>query len=674
MAFYSLRPLRRINPLTCAMLLAGAITLGGCSSAGDNFTPETGPGTTGLNPCSGSSCVDFQFLDEPVIGLNYECGAVRNLTDGSGFGQCPDNSIATFYLTDEAATRRITLGRQLIQRKRATFSSSADQFADSDPARRADNLIFITPMDLGNRVADSDDLVVLPGEATTEAVNITRLLQTLRATPYVDGEPVNQIDLRSNPAIKAAITELPADIVATDFASDTVFTKLAPMLTKLGRTAVDDQTARMRMENTLRMLLSGFYSADPRTALPVTDPANPVTDLNNDLQTTGVTGRAVANPNMDKANLGIYVLVDRAGNAIGHGVQFKGPVIQTGSGQGATANQNTLFSLFRNNSFQKLAMVSTTQPFDIYRQTVTRPLLMRTVRDDGTPAGELFELHQGRLLRNTAVVGNAVSLRNFMQLPPSQQVDESNLGRWRLFNTSADNPAGLNPTYVGAATLLKVQMADTYLDPVVWRTINTVRSGERYTFPLHVKLTFLFRDGSSACAQNGCMLGTQAVSILPSGDIITDMNENCQAVNNLLSDGVSQEYRVGFVRTTLQLNGDKFISPVMLFAGNQFGKLDGLQIGTVGFDLSPRIRMNISGAENPAPGNRPTVNLTANNAANSTALATYGNLYKVFQSLNSPQPNESQADYESRVQTLIAQVQGNVTAQTSACYNPAIKP
>lgn len=657
-----------LHPLRLGLISATFALLAGCQGSSNTFSPDTP--TAGSNvaqqACTGTDCVTFQFLtDAPVTGLNYECGYVRNQTDNSGFGQCPDNTTMTAYLSDNEGKRRITLGSTLLKRIGSTFTDQAAAVQQSE-TQAQDLLISVTPWTLAN-ISDQTEAPTV--SSSPIPVNITRLLQSLRSGSYIDNEPVNLLDLKTDPNIKAAIASLPDDVTANDFSSDAYIEKTAPLLASLNRPLIDRATASERLAKVFTLLYAGYYSSNPLTVYSQPEPGTDnIISVNDDTNTLNITGRQLANPN-NKALIGLGLIVDRDGYNIGQGVQYKAPLSQTSNKK----SDISLPTMPVNVDFQKLVLVSKQLPFNpingVLNTRQGNPLLFQVVDQQNNLLNDLFSLNQGQVQRYTALVGTNAAYRNINSLGASATAPTGVLGRWQSFATSGTTPTG-SPTYEGIATLIRVQGPDSNFDRDVWRTANTVNPGETYSFPLHVKLTFRYSDGTANCQQNACVLGTQAISILPSGAIVTDMNEDCSAVDgNLVDAQGNPESRIGYVRTTLTNGAEQFISPVLMLAGKRFGALDGVEVATLGLGIANRVKLNVTGVDRGR-----NVNITDNTTQNSTSPATYLNLYEAIRTARVTQyaedgKTETEASKQQRITAAIKST-GIVQAAVSSCYVP----
>ncbi len=207
---------------------------------------------------------------------------------------------------------------------------------------------------------------------------------------------------------------------------------------------------------------------------------------------------------------------------------------------------------------------------------------------------------------------------------------------------------------------------NTFLDPKVIKTAANVGTGKVGIFPLNMVLTFT--KNPTKCTSN-CLLGTQAITVLANGNIITDMAQDCSPVDpvTLISQTGVQQYRIGTLGAAFQgiTNvTDLFISPIIMLSGAQFGALDGIQLGTISLGIAAKI--NVVGAP---LGN---INISDNTTTStktgeqSTDPAVYVNFYDVW---NQQKLNSTQAAADTIVTNRSS---GTISAKLSSCYVPPV--
>ena len=76
-----------------------AVGLAACSGANNTINSSAGGSdpSTRTSCTSEENCIQIEFVDDPVINLNYSCGSVVNVTDERGIAVCTSNSKVEFY-------------------------------------------------------------------------------------------------------------------------------------------------------------------------------------------------------------------------------------------------------------------------------------------------------------------------------------------------------------------------------------------------------------------------------------------------------------------------------------------------------------------------------------------------------------------------------------------------
>ena len=652
---------------TMSLLAAG---LAACSGANNTINSSAG-GTDSntLTKCGESqNCVRIEFIDDPVINLNYSCSPVVNVTDETGVAICPANSRVEFYLQSTKSKRRVVLGAFLVQ--------------PPEGVRKDLVLLRVTPLDL---LGDRADISQLSDPKAAAAINIARFLQALREhdsakkeiEPFIATAPVNRIRITN--ALKDQLDLLPEDISAVDFGSEQFLTKLKPFLDATARTPISAEQAQNRLLTTLKAVKTGIYYGTPAVTLPSSVGGGTVLDgltgTNgiNDLR-LGIEGKADPDPQSDNSGLlrstmALFSLVDREGRHIGHAMQWTG---RANTPEG-------VYNLYRQNDFERLEPVTDLGGFDPITDKVNGQWRWRSVN---TPQ-KIIDFNEGKLIRNFGMLGSKQLYENITAdkaVPPA-----GTLGVWvqrPVLITKPDGTVETLPQINGTATISRAMSVNSFFDRSVWRTRDTVTSG-RFVFPLHMTLRFRYGNAQNGCPQGCNDLPNLSVTILENGNIISDFAPaqpeqpalgaagNCLAVDPVtLKDSAGvQEYRVGVVRAAYTGSNpqDAFIGPTMLFSGEVFGKHDGLQIATLA--TSPRVKINIAGAISDTPS--PTINITdssrQDNELEGQDPAAWINVYNAFLA-SRVTTNLTEAQKQPYIEAA-KRLQGTVTATVTPCYN-----
>jgi hypothetical protein len=653
-------------------LSALCVALVGCSGGSNNLNNPSSANK--VSPCSGSDCVPFEFTDDPVVGLNYTCGTVQNVTDATGLGYCPNDTDVTLYLKAAQGTRRVILGKMHVNAIRA---SDEDESSGGNAP-----LLRITPRDL---VPSPTTLTTLDDNSVSAkvAINITRLLHALRERkkdsnnnimaeelePYINSAPVNRIVIKDE--LKVGIDKLTEDFVATDFGLDTLETKLAPWLTASNLQLIPVDTAKSRLMKTLQGLKAGLYTGSPAVSTPNVGTSAGSTVINGTVFNTSTLGLGVegveTNDNTKRTTMAIYMKTDRSGATIGQGLKWSGT---------ATTSE-TAYSLYLKENFVKMRPVSPEAGFNPVTNYVKS--LKWVTEASSTIPSQTIDMYQGLLVRNFVMAGSDPLYRRYTSLKDGVALPDKAIGTWVQPEAQSADGQLITKEHRGTATLTKGSSVNTFLDRTAWRTKDTVTFGSTYVFPLHATFTFTYGAGTVGCDTTGCTdLPSLGVTILENGDIITDRSANtvdseanCSPVTDMttLKDATGvQEYRIGTVRAAYPIvaNGNQlFISPMIVLSGAQFGALDGIQIGTV--VLAPRVKLNVTPLASAIAGQVETPLLVVTNAsteaasATGTADAVWANVYNAFLTVKTD-PTDAQ-------KALAKKAQGVLKAAVSPCFS-----
>ncbi len=644
------RKTARSLTLSAFPVVALVTALSGCGGGATNNLPDPSVivDNTKIVSCTGLTCVTSQFVvDAPVVGLNYQCGTVNDVTDSTGTVVCPDQSIATFSLQGKDGKRSITLGTYLVKSKR-------------DVGRNATRLLVsITPLDLVPSAANADSLA---DAVATPAVNIAQLLESLRspASPYSADSPTSRLIIYD--ATKEKINLLVANVTAADLTSGEFATKIQPLLTSLGVTLVSSTESIARFMKALQAIQAGFYYSNPLFISGISD-----------LNVAANLATIATSLGNDQAVLGLSSLIDRSGRLIGQGAEWNGDVSPPDPTKGTKTAYNLLTGpngytrLLPARSASFINPVSGFMNDNFIWQPKAFKLDASNLWVEETDPTKVTKLGQatfsnGRLLGGTYVVGSQTLWQNVTNSATTVLAPENELAKWTQTNAAA-------APYSGTLTLQKSRSVDTFLDPIVFKTSANVGKGNQAIFPLYAILTFTYVDKNRATQ----LLGQQGIAILANGDIETDMDKNCRA-------GVATEYPIGLVGAAFQgiTNiTDRFISPIIMLSGQQFGQLDGIQMGSLSFSRSAKI--NVVGATRGSINMTDNMNLTTTDAQGNTTIqttgeqnvnpASYTHFYDIWSQLKNTNP-AAQTDADKAVATRgVGKVE--ITLNTS-CYTPPV--
>ena len=515
--------------LTYRLLALPALValLSACGEGSNSLTdPKISEAETTTTCQDKEFCLTGQFVDEPVVGLNYICNLVEGVTDENGLFSCPDNSVATFFLKSATGNRQIILGKYRVR------SVGGNRFVR----------LYVTPEDLLTS-ADARD-----GSGTpVQLPNVLRLLQALDSDGNTTNQAINRIVI--DPKDKKAIDKLTANVEVLDFSKSTAQfdALLKPMFDELvgkSMATISPQQALERYQASLPTIHSGVYEV----ALNITAlPRN-----NGSLGYNGMFGRF--NNSDLHSMVSMVFVVDREGKAIGNGLEWQ-------------------------NTFTADQLSSLLLPSRLYfsvKPTDVDFLSSDTIFENNgrvkpsyffNAASGKIKFTQGKLSKGK-IASDDFMYRELYGLTATESFDTTQIGKWQRLGL--DNSTQLT----GSLNLEKSRDTNLYLDSTIWKTIENISVGEKPIFPLHLKLTLRDSDRTAACggtSGNGCAFGDMGISILANGNIISDRDNNCSVVDaTTLQDTTTamQEQRLGLVSTVLDDDNTKkalpLIAPVIL--------------------------------------------------------------------------------------------------------------
>ena len=424
-----------------------------------------------------------------------------------------------------------------------------------------------------------------------------------------------------------------------------------------------DQTV-MRLMQALQAIQAGSYYANPLLLSAIPD-FTAATAANVATIATSATAD-------DQAVLGLSNVIDRSGHSIGQGAEWNGNVSPIDATKGTKTAYNLMsgpngytrliptnsmsfinpVNNFVNDNYVWQPKAFTLDTNNMWTQTGVTP----------TPLGQAI-FSKGRLLSGTYIVGNQPLWQNVTNNPTAVLAPDNELAVWSQTNTATSNP------YLGKLTLQKNRSVDTFLDPTVYKTAANVGNGNQAIFTLYATLKFSYTDVNKVKQD----LGNLGIAILANGNIETDMAQNCHA------SAVTQ-YPIGLVGAAFQgiTNiTDRFISPIIMLSGQQFGQLDGIQLGTIGFSRS--VKMNVVAVPRGNINLTDNTNVTTTDSQGNTVLvstgeqsvlpASYTNFYDVWSTIKNTYADGKQTPADKAV---TARSVGAVDIALSSCYKPPI--
>ena len=650
---------RRLYLSTAMAAVAAALTACGGSNNLDD------PVTEIKSSCVGATCVSGQFVDEPVAGLNYRCENVVGETSATGMFSCPNNSVATFYLKAKNGTREIVLGSVKIAKVVSVNNYQTVKFLQITPRNLVEN---------GNAI---DDLTA-PENKVTQVLNIIRLLQAMGdptdAYPGASGR-ITLTDER-----KKAIEALETDFSSALFATSNFDSLIQPVLAKVGTTGATLPTTAAAIDRYMtgfRAIQAGVYEANPQVFSGFVD----LEKLNLlDVGVVGQSGSTVevgSNRISQKALEGFLFMLDRDGKSLGFGLEWLDEVQTSPSDASDLSIPRSSSEMRFKSAPVDLTPVSNNIGFNM--SGLIKPNFSFHVGAAGT--GENLGTVQitAGIMEHGFILGHPVFYRNLFGLSDSEPVDPKKIGAWKRLG-----PTGLTQ-YEGNATIQRFRTFDPFLDPVVWKTLSTLPSGQnaKPVFPLHLTMTLRNNDARplSGCGANGCVVGRVDFTVLENGNIVSDVDRDCSALKTDGSDQDAEgqrEYRLGSVAALIQELSSSYFSPVMLIPHIPgWEALYGAQIGMTTSAGGGKVKIGFSAVH------AGSVSILDNEAENSVAPATWVN-YLRFHRLSQTHSGDPvkegvqvnvKGEITPKFSDEIPTAQGVISdIQLQTCYNPLPKP
>lgn len=488
--------------LKVAVVLGGAILLAACSGSSSNIS-DPPPETDPSASCgSGQTCITGRFEDGQVTGLDYTCGAITAKTDSNGDFTCAVGSTIKFMIKHPDSVHEVLLGQALVQ-DALKDTRLLPVGTDGKPLKR----IYLTALDL----AGTKDIAV--PEAVT-ARNITRLLHALNSSSNS-----SSLAIKDNPARDIVLTEadkkeflvaLNESISLAAVSEDDFEAKVSPALSSMTvpRIMISRPDADRTLEKATYSIMAGLYQ-DNGFIISTTTPVN--TGL-------GVLTSFFYGFNASEELFGEVLLgVDRKGRFFG-------------AGSASMGARDTEIELVR------------------YDPTRFYPRSGRYLKLDGSVAGLEFDLDN---LQSFSMASGVID-RNFMAINETAYknaygVDVPSSDK---LGTLA-SPSPVSPYTFSGVNLLRPTNLVTTLNPDVWNEL---------TFPIHVKATLKKKINTIES-----VVGTANFTILSDGNIVTDLDADCSAVDlDSLSDGDKQEQPMGVVGRVFPIDSRLYIEPLLV--------------------------------------------------------------------------------------------------------------
>lgn len=455
------------------------------SGCGGGSSNLDDPVTGPASSCTGDTCTDGIFT--PVVeDLDYQCANITAVTAPNGFFSCPVDETVTFRLSHPDSPFSVRLGSFTMKK---VFAAATDK------------RYFVTPRNL----AGTTGTTVIGNREQ----NILALLQALdTVTDPVPGQPSDRIDLSAADKL-AFLTALGRSLDAElDLAPADFALAVNAALNMAGKPSLASEAdTQTLLKTSVNATVAGiYYSFAPLSTEGINQLLLLSTGLTN---TPGFIGQSGSNNLLGHLALG----VDRSGRMFGFGEYVQGVDLRT------AAREYIDFRVVASNSLVVAPSGN----------ALLWPL-------NGNLKGLSFTLQN----TNVLTLSQGLVERGAMASTPAQYEEQYELG------TAAES-AGKLGTWTasgsipsGRINLYRSGFIFPVLTPEVWEGIS---------FPLHLTAKiYKSSDTETNCTSAACLLKEVPLTILADGNIVSDGNADCAAVDmGTLSDGTVTEAPLGVV-------------------------------------------------------------------------------------------------------------------------------
>ncbi len=542
-------------PFTLTTLMAA---LSGCGGESANIIPETYDSSTANGACSidSAGCLGFA-LDYPLDGLNFTCSSdtknsfvtYLDLQNGVAQGACKVGDKITFFIKGEK-NKKVNLGTLDLNEIAKVSTSQLPRLTILDMA------FGITGTKAVSLDSNVDDKTV------KVAMRIVKILQTLAQQNNSIVDPTDIQALYITDQMRSDLEKITESIAQDKFvnATDIEFESLIQPWVNIS--TISDEQARASVLKLITIANAGVYQ--PEFSL---------------FSTSGVLGSLLSGSDglvgcnkstcdtTDSSTQHLFghfmLITDRDGYTFGSGLQWRGAGISDTSTIGGlntkllTTTKPIRMTANAQNHWINPVTKKIDQNFDFQVDNVLQPL----------------SIYQGTLYNDYMIAGKEKFYKLLTGKAEVAPADRFELGLWRQ-TIGSEN-------FQGTLDLYKI-FPMTYLDKRVFKTINNVKFGEGYLFPMYADLTFKFTDTSVPDVVLGIVIDEKGnirtnMKSDSTGDMSTASCDNSKFNSSTyVNDGV-QQYRIGMVSRAF--TNDKTLSLRMVLANAKLGNINGALVG-----------------------------------------------------------------------------------------------
>lgn len=642
-------------PFALTSLMAA---LSGCGGESANVVPEEYDSSTENGACTigTEGCVQFA-LDYPIDGLNFTCSSdtinsfisIMSLNNGAATGSCRVGDKVSFFIKSEK-DKKINLG--------VVDLNSIALVSTAQPPR-------LTILDIAIGMTNQPAAALSQDDPTVKvAMKLAKIFQALALQDSKIVEPTDVQVLYITDAMRTKLDLILSSVTAQQIINDQYIGIIKPWVDV---SVISDDQAFEVVKKLITISNAAVYQ--PEFSLFSTSGA-----FGNLLSgSDGLVGcnKEDCTPTTNSSIqylFGHFLLItDRQGYTFGSGLQWKGPM---------TGSLSTISGINAELIRKVKPVRMTAQAQSHWINPVNKRIDQNYQFDIADVNSQPLVVTQGRLYNDYMIAGKENFYKLLTKKTTVSAEDRKDFGKWQQNFTTGE-------VYKGSLDLYKI-FPITYLDKSVFKSVNNVKVGESYVFPLYADLTFKFTDTTVPEVKLGIVIDENGDirSNMKSGFTDNDMStsNNACTENNFdrttFIDGNDvQQYRLGTVARAFTEN--KTISMRMVLANDVFKKING---ALVGMNTTIKTSTESSGADVVIGGALLNLSelLKVNNGqavirfkqSDGSTDVKWGSSLASFQGIY----NTNNKDAVTPADTALAQLNGgNLELKLASCYGVRMK-
>lgn len=627
--------------------------LSACGGGGESTVIHEDPNkgvSTSTNGCEDTldnKCQSF-VVDYPVAGLNFDCSSDKNnhfvteMVSSVATGACPVGDKINFYIQGTQSAKKISLGTVDLAKIRPLK-------VNNQPAQ-------ISLMDMANGLTGKAITSSNVNDETFKVLTaLVRIFQAAGVKQNVEMVAGDIQPLTLSKELKEGLKNIESDISVQNFKDGTYIGIIKPWLDV---TSITEETAQQAADRLIKQNQVGifttnflYFSSDK---------------INVDIR--GFSGKSTINSKKETiANM--YLLTTRQGYSTGYVMQWMGtPTVKDPVTPGSESLLK--YALLTQAEPQKLNADAQGALLSQYNNKIEKPFIFKSVKN----TTDNLQLIQGTLINGTNIAGTEDMYKRVLNTD-KVPTDKTVYGEWRQTQG--------NENFTGTIDIYKSNPA-TYLTNKIFRTVNTVKTGQKYIFPLYANIIFNFNDKSISPVKLGIVIdehGDIRTNIGPNATANDLTSKECSTVNpaTYIDSNNVQQYRIGTTGAAnyTTTDPDKSITIRMILANPIFGNIDGALVGlndaivylpgtsiTESNTLSAGgVRLNLQRLLSDETTER-GINITGWNG-NKATIAQWANMQAVYQSIYNAANKDKITDTQKE---LAKRTFGELGVELPSCY------